>query len=165
MKKGDIVFVRGKGWLSKVIRYFDSGEFSHCAIAVSKYRIIEANYNTRVSVSIFDESKYDLIEVIDLGLSDKQRDIVYERAMKYLGKKYDYFQLIWYALKKVFHFKGRNLLNNPNDMICSELVFIALDESGILRDLGINDTVTNGSDLTPNELYDLVKYVSYKKAS
>lgn len=162
VKKGDLVFVQGKGIIAKIIRYFDKGTFSHVAIAVSNHDVIEADVDTKVAIRPFLAKNWNVIEVIDLGLTDEQRGEVFESAFELLGTRYDYIQLLWYAFKKVFKLNGRNRLNNPHYVICSELVFIALDKSGILKDLGIADTFKNGTDLTPNQLYDLVKYVSKK---
>ncbi|MFI8671848.1 hypothetical protein ACIGIJ_18515 [Bacillus paranthracis] len=161
MKRGDIVFVQGKGIISNIVRYFDNnGKFSHCAIAVSEDKVIEANINIKVAIRDFDNSEYDYVEVIDLGLTDEQRLAVYNRSLKYIGTRYDYIQTIWYGLKKIFHLNGNNFLNNPKNLICSELIYVVLEEAGILRDLGINETYRHGIDLTPNQLYDLVKYIS-----
>lgn len=162
MKKGDIVFVQGKGIISRFIRLIDNGKFSHVAIAISESEVIEADVDTRVAIRTFDSSKYTIIEVVDLGISQEQRDRVYYSALDMLGVKYDYFQLLWYGLRKLFNFKGDNKFNNPRHVICSELVFIVLEEIGVLEDLGIKEGLNRGIDLTPNELYDLVKFVSCK---
>jgi hypothetical protein len=162
VRRGDIVFVQGKGIVSSIVRCFDRGTFSHCAIAVSDVRVIEANYDTKVAVRPLERDKCNVIEVIDLGLTNEQRRSVYSASMKYIGKRYDYAQILWYVLRKIFHLKGRNKFNNPNHMICSELVFLVLDEIGALKDLGIKESIDRGIDLTPNEIYDLVKYVSTK---
>ena len=156
MNKGDIIFVRGKSLKSRIVRLFDKGRFSHVAVCVSEEIILEADFFTKSHMVKFDESKYDDIEVIDLGLSDELRFMVAEIALDYVGKNYDYAQLFGYAVEKVFHCK-RNLFNNPNNLICSELVFHILDRIGILDDLQIG---SEGEDLTPNQLYDLVKYIS-----
>ncbi|EMR07305.1 hypothetical protein C772_00954 [Bhargavaea cecembensis DSE10] len=165
MRRGDVVFVQGKGIISQIIRYFDEGKFSHCAIVASHDEVIEADYNTRVALRRFREDKYNIIEVIDLGLTWDQRSSVYESAMGHIGKRYDYVQLLWYMIRKVFRFEGHNRLNNPKHMICSELVFIVLDEIGVLDDLEIRERFFRGIDLTPNELYDLVCYVAKCKPS
>lgn len=162
MKRGDIVFVQGKGIIADIIRYFDKGKFSHCAIAINERQVIEADIDTKVAVRKFESDKWNVVEVIDLGLTNHQRLAVYHRAIEHLGTKYDYVQLLWYALRKIFHLKGDNFLNNPKYVICSEFVFIVLDEAGILKDLGIEESFRQGTDLTPNQLYDLVKYVSKK---
>lgn len=152
--------MQGKGIISKVIRIFDKGKFTHCAIAISDSEVIEANYDTKVAIRSFDPKKYKEIEVLDLGLNEHQRQKVYISAMEQLGKRYDYLSLMWYVIRKIFRLRGKNRLNNPNHVICSELVFIALDKSGALKDLGIEQGFNRGIDLTPNELYDLVKYIS-----
>ncbi|MDY7043705.1 YiiX/YebB-like N1pC/P60 family cysteine hydrolase [Virgibacillus sp. M23] len=160
MKRGDVVFVQGKGMLSRLIRYFDgNGLYSHVAIAISDEKVIEANYDTKVAIRDFDKEKYSIIDVPKIGLSNQQRMNIYNEALKYIGKRYDYIQLLWYILRKAFRFGGRNRLNNPNNVICSELVFIVLNESGVFDDLCIKN-INRGTDLTPNELYDLVKYIA-----
>lgn len=161
MRKGNLVFVQGKGLISSIIRYIDGGgKFSHVAIAISDSKVIESDVDTKVAVRPFEPSKYNYIEVVDLGLSLNQRRNVVNSALTMVGTKYDYLQLVWYLLKRVFHLKGNNLLNNPSSVICSELVFIALDEAGILEDLNIKSEFSRGIDLSPNELYDLVKYAT-----
>lgn len=161
MKRGDIVFVQGKGVISRIVRFFDGGgTFSHVAIAISDSKVIEADVDTKVAVRPFENDRYNVIEVIDLGLTSKQRMDVYNLALKHVGKRYDYLQLLWYGLRRLLGLKGRNIFNNPHYVICSELVFLVLDEIGILDELGISNDVNRGIDLTPNELYDLVKFVS-----
>jgi hypothetical protein len=163
VRRGDIVFVQGKGIIADITRFFDKGKFSHCAIAISDSKVIEADIDTRVAVRPFVREDYVIVESIDLGFTSQQRMDVYNSALKHVGRRYDYIQLIWYALRKWLRLKGHNRLNNPRYVICSELVFIILDETGILDELGIKETAFRGTDLTPNELYDLVKYVSLKK--
>lgn len=163
MKQGDIVFAQGNGVISKLVRFVDKGTFSHVAIAVSETHIIEADAGSKVAVVPLDKSEYNIIEVVDLGLTSHQRRMVYNCAMKYVGTRYDYLQLVWYVLRKVLHLTGENKLNNPHNMICSELVYVVLNEARVLEELGIKDSFRNGNNLTPNELFDLVKYVSVTK--
>ncbi|MEH7209917.1 YiiX/YebB-like N1pC/P60 family cysteine hydrolase [Priestia megaterium] len=166
MKSGDIVFVQGRGILARLIRFFDKGTFSHCAIAVSDNKIIEAQYFAKVRIDPFDPTEYNYYEIIDLGLTKEQRNRIVGSSLKRLGKRYDYGQIVWYVLKDVFHLKGDNRFNNPNNLICSELAYIVLEESGVMHMLGEpRDGTFRGIDLTPNQLYDLLKYLSNKKAT
>lgn len=163
MKRGDIIFVQGKGIISKAVRFFDGdGTYSHVAIAISDKHVVEADYDTKVAVRLFDKDKYAVIDIIDLGLTHEQRNAIYEEALEMVGTKYDYISLLWYMLRKVFKLGDKNLLNNPNNVICSELVYLVLDKAGILDELGIKDSIRNGIDLTPNELFDLVMFASKK---
>lgn len=160
MKKGDIVFCQGKGLMGSLIRFFDKGKWSHVAIAISNRYVLESDYDTSVAILPFDRSEYSKIEVFDLGLTMKQRERVGRIGAGLVGRRYDYPQILWYAISKIFGIKGRNRLNHPDYYICSELVYFVLREAGILKELGIEDI--RGTDLTPNQLYDLVKYVSKK---
>jgi hypothetical protein len=160
VERGQIVFCHGKGLLSKIISWFDgNGKFSHVAIAVSDKHVLETDITTNCRINVFNPKDYNYIEIIDLGLTDKDKDKIIHIGLKYIGARYDYIQLIWYVLKRFFKVKGKNRFNNPKNLICSELVWIILGELGILDELGL-DTVPHGIDLTPNQLYDLLKYVS-----
>lgn len=161
MKQGDIVFLQGKSFISKAVRFFDKGTFSHVAIAMSGTHILEADFDTRVSIVPFDKNEFNIIEVIDLGLNKEERSRVVAMGSKMVGKKYDYMQIIWYMISKLLRLKGKNRFNNPNSYICSELVFAVLEEAGILKELCIKDG-SRGIDMTPNQLYDFIKYISSK---
>ncbi|MFC9727554.1 MULTISPECIES: YiiX/YebB-like N1pC/P60 family cysteine hydrolase [Bacillus cereus group] len=164
MRQGDIVFLQGKSLISKAVRFFDKGTFSHVAIAMSETHILEADFDTRVSIVPLDKKQYNIIEVIDLGLNQEERSRVVDMGTKVIGKKYDYMQIIWYILDKLLGLKGKNRLNNPNNYICSELVFVVLEEAGILEELTLKSG-SRGIDMTPNQLYDFIKYISSKQLS
>ncbi|MFR7272437.1 hypothetical protein ACLVL5_06035 [Streptococcus pneumoniae] len=138
MKAGDIVFVRGNSLVSRLVRLFDRGKFSHVAIAVSDSEVIESNWNMKSKVVPFH---YDDYEIVTLELSVNQRRRIPIVAKKYEGRMYDYLQVIAYI------FKGR--LNNPRHLICSELVYNILSEVGYIHDDSLRD-------ITPNELYTLL---------
>lgn len=138
MKAGDIVFVRGTSIISKIIRLFDKGKFSHVAIAISETHVIETNWNMRSKIVEF---YYEDYEVVSLALTDSQRQRVPVIASKFVGKWYDYIQVIGYI------FNSR--LNNPRHLICSELVYNILSEVGYINDEKLRD-------ITPNELYKIL---------
>lgn len=157
MKTGNLIFCQGNGFVSKLIRFIDKGEFSHVAIVYDSDSVIEAEYDTRAVHRIFNPDKYNKIAIADFGLTERQTDAVMYEAQFLLGKRYDYLQLLGYIIKRIFRLEG-NRLNNPNNLICSELVFIVLDKSGVLNDLNIKHEFLVGSDLTPNQLFDLINY-------
>lgn len=140
MKAGDIVFVRGHSPLSFLVRLIDKGEFSHVAIAVSETEVLEAEWFTKSRITPFYFTDY---EIVDLGLTDEERKQVTDLAPKLVGKWYDYLQIIGYLFKGNF--------NNPNNLICSEMIAIILCD---LRKITNYSTVAN---IKPNELYRLLK--------
>lgn len=138
MKAGDIIFVRGNSLISKLVRLFDNGRFSHVAIAVSETQVIETNWNMRSKIVDFHYKDY---EIVTLDLTESQRRHVPFIANKYTGRLYDYLQVISYI------FNSR--LNNPRHLICSELVYNILSEVGYVKDDSLRDA-------TPNELYTVL---------
>jgi hypothetical protein len=152
MKAGDIIFVRGKSPLSNLVKFFDKGEFSHVAIAISSTHVLEADWYIRTRVR---EMNYEDVEVVDLGLTEEERDLIVHAGIQLIGKWYDYKQILWYVLKRFFSLKGKNKFNSPNNLICSEVIFY------ILAELGMVDCVTGlDFDVTPNQLY---KYMTNLK--
>lgn len=138
LKVGDVIFVRGNSLLSKGIRYFDAGEFTHVSIAVSNTHIIEAQRFTDVRiVPIY----FDDYEIVPMGL-DNESDEVAHWAISECGKNYDYMQILSYVLDKFFK---TGVWNNPNDVICSELVIKMMLHFGMINEIE--------RDMTPNQLY------------
>lgn len=136
MKAGDLVFVRGTSLISKIVRFFDKGKFSHVAMAVNENEVIESNWNMKSRIVKFHYTDYELVT---LNLTDIQRQRIPAIASKLEGRWYDYIQVIAYI------FNSR--LNNPRHLICSELVYNILSEVGYINDESLRD-------ITPNELYE-----------
>lgn len=153
MKAGDIIFVRGTDIISSLIKFFDQGEFSHVAIAVSSTHIFEAQYGSKAHIVPF---YFEDVEVIDLNLTDQERDMVVHIAIQFCGKHYDLKQVMWYILKYIFKLEGRNKWNSPNNVICSEVIEF------ILQSLGKIPIDQSFGDRTPNVLY---KYLMKMKGS
>lgn len=143
MKSGDIIFVKGHGIIERLIEFFDKGRFSHVVIAVSDKDVLEAQYGTKSRVIPFYFESY---EIVDLCLSELQRNRVKELSKELIGHKYDFIQVISYLIKDTFDRKFK-VINNPNNYICSELVEV------ILQDIGVISNDKRLKNLTPNELY------------
>lgn len=139
MKAGDVVFVRGTSLISKIIRFFDKGEFSHVAIAVNETEVIEINWNIKSEIVPFYYKDY---EIVRLDLTEYQRDQILPIARSLEGRWYDYLQILG------FFFNGK--FNDPRKFICSELVYIILSKVRFITDKRIKD-------YTPNELYQTLK--------
>lgn len=148
MKAGDLVFVRTKGILPALIRFFDKGRFNHVAIAYSETQILEVDFDTCVRIVTLP---YDEVEVVPIPLKDI---ILLENfGKKYIGKKYDLGQVFRIWVRLVFGFKWLNRFNNPREVICSELA------GEYLQYIGLVDA---GEELlAPNELYRDIKNKDY----
>ena len=138
MRAGDIVFVRGTSAISTAVRYFDPGEFSHVAIAVSETHILEAQWYTKTRITNFYFNNY---QIIDLNLTEEERDYIVHAGIQLVGKWYDYKQILGVVL--------RNPSNNPNYLICSEIIASLLSQIGKYE---YKEVI----DLNPNQLYQLL---------
>lgn len=119
MQAGDVIFVKPKGFLSRMVAKIDGGPFSHVAMAVSATHIVEAQAFTRSRITPITER--DTV-ILDLGLSDQQRAYIKEYAIAATGKWYDYELIAGYFAKNVFKWNYKALWNSQNNLICSELV-------------------------------------------
>jgi len=151
---GNIIFVRGSSPLSKTIRLFDAGAYSHVAIALSSTHILEAQYYTKSRICPIYFEDYD---VINLGLSRQQQLEVMRLGISLVGKWYDYRQIGGYIMRQLFGSDIRKF-NNPNNLICSEIIAIILEKSGALE-----GTYGELEDKTPNELYKILKQYQEKR--
>lgn len=138
MQAGDIIFVKGKGFLSDAIRLFDNnGPFTHVAVAVSSDFIIEAQYSTKVQIT---KMTYTDIEIVDLKLSEEERDKLVHLAIELVGKWYDYL----YIVGLMFNEKE---WRNPNSLICTEVAISLLKSLKKIPETDMYPVVK------PNEFY------------
>jgi hypothetical protein len=153
MKKieiGSLLFVRGDSLISKLIEKIDGGSFSHVCIVLSeKGSILEAQRFTKSRiVPIY----FDDYEIINLNLTDDQKDKLVKLAVDLVGIRYDYKQVFCELIEKIL--KKELFPNNPKNMMCSELVTYLLLQIGYLKS---TDEIDKFLDFTPNELYEYLK--------
>jgi hypothetical protein len=145
MRAGDIVFVRGNTLISRLIRFFDKGEFTHVAIAVSDTHVVEAQRFTPVRIAPM--MTFEDYELVSLDLTEEQRDKLIKLAFQATGQLYDYVQAFSYVFRR---FLRTGVWNNPNAVICSELV------AKLLADVGYLEPSAEIFDYTPNELWEVL---------
>ena len=111
-----ILLFKGKGWISRLIRWQTRSIYSHAAILVGVDTIIEAWQGTGVRKKKI--TRWDDIDAFRIYCSDRQKKDVIEFLHKQLGKKYDY--------RSVFRFLIKIPAGINDKWFCSELAFDAL---------------------------------------
>jgi len=144
--RGDILFVRGNSWVSKIINRID-GTYSHIAILLSNEVIIEAQRFTKSRITKNNFIDYD---VIRLNLTDTHIQLVSDSAIKLVDIKYDYIQVLTTLLNRLF---GRKIINNRSKYICSELVLRLLLDINYITETEYSENI----NCTPNELYNFLE--------
>lgn len=156
MKAGDVVFLKPTGFIGWAITKIDGGPFSHVAIAVSETHIVEAQYHTKSR--IWPAYTGRSVTVMDLGLSDLQRNMIVHNAIAITGKWYDYRLLFHYFFTNALKFRFKAIWNSQNNLICSELVaglLLSVDWEGAE---GLVD-----KNITPRELFEYLTRVQLAK--
>lgn len=155
MRAGDVVFVKPSGWLSTLVAKIDGGPYSHVAIAVSETHIVEAQYFTRSRIwPVYEKGTV----VMDLGLTDAQREEIVKNAISITGKWYDYKLIVTYFFRNVFKWNMKALWNSQNNLICSELVAMLL----LSIEFG-GATGLQGKNITPRELFEFLMKLELQK--
>jgi hypothetical protein len=145
LEVGNIIFVKPRNAVGRLISYFDNGTFSHCAICVDDDgKILQTDIFTNAVITPLNYAPQD-IEIIDLKLTDEQKELVKKIAPKLVGIHYDYLLIAYYFVKKFIHLTKP--WNSPRQMICSELVDYVLYYIGMIPEMEFL------SGESPNELY------------
>lgn len=150
IETGDILLEKGKGLIPEVIKAYTNSEYSHAALVIDYFESL--NKCTIVESSLFkgvEQTYLTNLEGYDVYRLKGNLDVLEKIRLKkiargYIGMQYDLSQIFGYLFMGLF--KG-NILNTPNEIICSEL------EDRIYSRLGYDlmEGVYKG-DMTPENL-------------
>ena len=124
MTEPRILLFKGRGFVSKLIKWQTNGVYSHAAIQRPDGRIVEAWHNpakVRLRGNLTDWRDVEAYSVV--GMSEDQWQTTLAWLDKQIGKKYDF--------GGVFRFVTRWRKKQDEKWFCSELVFQAIKESGV----------------------------------
>jgi len=161
---GDIICVRGKGWLSKTIRWFSRSRnealtyANHIAIVKDRYTVSEALWTVKETEIYEWMEKHKNFQVwrFDL-LTDAEKDKIYKYLCEYKGNFYGGWKLLFFAgdlgLTKLFGkemYIFRKMLFIDYFPICSWLATHAYAKAGYrFRDFDPNY-------LDPDTMHDII---------
>jgi len=138
----DLLFTKESSWINKIISWKTKSPFGHVAFI---YRITDSRLGVKIPIVIEAIRKGVIIKPLALYMKDFRGEIyvtrhvdvdeekrveMVEKALSYIGLKYDFDQLF-----SIFINKG---VDNDNKLICSELVDLIYSAAGIelIRDHG-----------------------------
>lgn len=148
MRPGDVIFMKPSNWIGRTVTRIDGGPYSHVAIAVSSTHIIEAQGFRRSRIwPVYGKD----VLVLDLGLSDEQREQIVHNAISITGRWYDYRLIAGYFIKHTWNFEIKALWNSKNALICSELVASLLLSVGYM-----GAKVFSHENISPRELLEIL---------
>lgn len=138
MEPLDIILVKGNGFISNSIKRATNSIYSHAAIAVDRYHLIETawNYPLKIRHISYRLGEYDIYYYP--GMTEAQRQRIREFLLNALNFPYDYIQLVSHLLNILL---GWKVVNSNSRFICPEVIDRAFQAAGIDlmpdRELGI----------------------------
>ena len=118
-----ICLYKGKGIVSRGIRFQTRGTYTHASILLDENHVFEAREFRGVKISEITEK--DDIDYFHIDITEQQADELIQFLAKQKGKGYDYWS-IW-----AFIARAKENRASLNLWFCSELVFAALKKIGI----------------------------------
>lgn len=144
MEKFDLVFYKGNSFVSKIVRKITKSEYSHVALVLDEYHLLEADWRKPLSIRhiSYKTQEYDVFRVEEL--TEKQKEYIKEFMMDTLNTPYDFTLILAHLLNYFFKVK---LFHSPYRYDCSEWIDLAFLYAGV--DLL---PMTKSSTVTPAEL-------------
>lgn len=125
-----IVLFKSKGIIGTLIRWQSRGQFSHAALLAETGEVFESRefIGVRKLPSLRDAiQKGDVVEVFDIpSMTYAQKMHVIRFCESHLGKKYDYVSVLRFVSRR------KESRASRSKWFCSELVFDALKDAGVL---------------------------------
>jgi hypothetical protein len=146
-RPGDIVLVRGVGWLGRSIRRFERicargaenrvfAHWSHAALVVSGGLLVEVQH-TGVALTAIEKYRAQEYHYVHLELSDADRAKVASYAFSCLRQRYGRLSFVFLAVAKLLG--GRLRVPDRGQQGCVALIVRALQRAGVPFERGPTD--------------------------
>jgi hypothetical protein len=146
-RPGDVVLVRGVGWLGRSIRWFERicargsedrvfAHWSHAALVVSGGLLVEVQH-TGVALTAIEKYRAQEYHYVRLELSDADRAKVASYAFSCLRQKYGRLSFVFLAVAKLLG--GRLRVPDCGQQGCVALIVRALQRAGVPFERGPTD--------------------------
>jgi uncharacterized protein YycO len=150
--KGDIILVTDNDLSAKIIKFGTRSHWCHVAMIVDKSGTLVEAVNSGVQYSHI--SAYDHLEtrLIDVGLSDIDRERAVAFAISHVGNRYDWIDIASIGMTQVF--RSKISFTTEGHFICSGLIGEALERGGV-------SFPKEGNTLFPGDLakfYNILPY-------
>jgi uncharacterized protein YycO len=126
--KIQIAFFRGKSWISRFIRWFTRGDYSHVGILFNDGTIIEAWHHGGVLHSAKVGTRHEpgtVIDIYDFHATADQVRTMYQFLLNQLGLDYDFKGIAGFLLH------SRSCPQDRQAWFCSELALAMAQSAGI----------------------------------
>lgn len=120
--QGAVLLFRGRGFVSRLIRWQTRSCYSHAALLLPDGRVVESWQGAGVRITrLEDWQDVDVFDVAGMTPAQWERAIAF--ALRQVGHGYDYWAIV--------RFISRERMPENNRWFCSELVFAAIEDGGV----------------------------------
>jgi len=152
-KRGDILLVKGRGFVARMIRRVTKADWTHAAWVISETEVLESTF-TGVHVNEIESYPKDRIIAVRPDVAESDLEKALELARTKLGQRYDFrlFLSLFRAWLWAFVVPWRKakVRNSKRAWICSELVATPLFQVCSFR---FNDSVPV-EEVDPGDIAD-----------
>lgn len=141
--KVQILFLRNRSLLSRLIKFVTQGEHCHVAIVLNHYTVLQTDFIHNLNLSYLSYKKCDY-DLVTLNLKPIQEIEVGEWTQTHLYTPYDNFENWRYLM-------GYKKSNNQSKLNCVEATI------NLLCDISYLNQVYLDMNLSPSELYEILK--------
>lgn len=152
-----LIFTRNSSWISKTIRWLTKSEVSHVSILINTAfgdnMLLDVTYNgyKMIPLELFLNRGNHIVHQMKLN-HDVSKGI--KVVSRWLGKPYDFKTLLSFVnlFNKIFQRTLSHPMDNPNSLICSEMVTIMLQKSDFP-----GSEILVPKKTSPNDLMEFLK--------
>jgi hypothetical protein len=154
VKEFDLLFYKGEGIVSNVIKKVTKSDYSHVALVLDDYHLLEADWKKPLSIRHFSyrAEDYDIYRVE--GLMEEHKDRLRRYIVDTINSPYDFALIASHLLN--YFFKGK-IVGSPNRFDCSEWIDLAFLYAGVDLLPGIAFSTITPEKLVKSPKIKLVK--------
>jgi hypothetical protein len=160
-----LFFKKTNSFISRIISSMTNGEYTHVGLIIDYSE--ETNIATIIESDKFVNTRIAKIQISELhtvyevdDMTELIRENVVKFAIKSIGEKYDYLQIIGLFVSLLLKRNRYAFFNAKNKMICSELIDMAYLKAGVKRKNSLNIGY-----ITPQELLDVYELKVVRKGA
>lgn len=128
MQKYDLVFYRGNGPVSKLIQKVTKSEFSHVALVLDSFHLVETDWKYPLAIRHISYKFDDCVVMRYPGLTEEQGKKIERYLEDTINSRYDYALVVSHFFNVLWKSK---LINDPARFDCSEWIDRAFHYAGI----------------------------------
>jgi len=137
----DLILYKGNGLVSKLIRLFSKSSFSHVALVLDEFHLLEIDwkYKSKIRHISYSKNNYDVYRYE--GINDSQKQLILENIYSLINIKYSHWEnfrsllYIWFKIRTKDDKSKMNCLELVNDSYKKADIILSNFDTIIFEDI------------------------------